>query len=252
MLNYPNGPTVVSWYQFDVTGGNFPATPVQQQDWSNGNDGLWRWMPSIAVDRKRQTRSLVIPLPARQSSLRFATPDVSPVTRQVTLRKEKASCGRESDPRLAARAGVIIPGQKSIPPTAWTSGISTNMPKMATGTRASASSTSGGAEPRRQLQGVHQHQGRAPLRLRGPSASCNRSKAGIANQFVNCRKARKLRARCLQRVDKRSSPPREGPAHRMPVRACARSRRERRADAGGARSSRCGWRDSAPFSPIWE
>src|SRR5207249_10015358 len=49
MLNFPNGPTVVSWYQFDVTGGNFPATPVQQQDWSNGNDGLWRWMPSIAV-----------------------------------------------------------------------------------------------------------------------------------------------------------------------------------------------------------
>ena len=28
----------------------FPATPVQQQSWTNGNDGLWRWMPSIAVD----------------------------------------------------------------------------------------------------------------------------------------------------------------------------------------------------------
>ena len=25
MLNYPNGPTAVNWYQFDVTGGNFPA-----------------------------------------------------------------------------------------------------------------------------------------------------------------------------------------------------------------------------------
>src|SRR5437667_4171296 len=50
ILNYPNGPTVVSWYQFDVTGGVFPATPVQQQAWSNGNDGLWRFMPSIAVD----------------------------------------------------------------------------------------------------------------------------------------------------------------------------------------------------------
>jgi hypothetical protein len=24
---------------------------VQQQDWTNGNDGLWRWMPSIAVDQ---------------------------------------------------------------------------------------------------------------------------------------------------------------------------------------------------------
>jgi len=55
MLNFPNGPTVVTWYQFDVTGGNFPATPVQQQDWSNGNDGLWRWMPSIAVDQSGNT-----------------------------------------------------------------------------------------------------------------------------------------------------------------------------------------------------
>src|SRR5437667_7434447 len=26
LLNYPNGPTAVRWYQFDVTGGNFPAT----------------------------------------------------------------------------------------------------------------------------------------------------------------------------------------------------------------------------------
>src|SRR5205814_3819966 len=51
LLNYPNGPTAVRWYQFDVTGGNFPATPVQQQSWNNGNDGLWRWMPSIAVDQ---------------------------------------------------------------------------------------------------------------------------------------------------------------------------------------------------------
>jgi len=50
ILSYPNGPTGIRWYQFDVTGGTFPATPVQQQDWTNGNDGLWRWMPSIAVD----------------------------------------------------------------------------------------------------------------------------------------------------------------------------------------------------------
>ena len=55
MLNYPNGPTVVTWYQFDITGGVIPATPVQQQDWSNGNDGLWRWMPSIAVDQNGNT-----------------------------------------------------------------------------------------------------------------------------------------------------------------------------------------------------
>ena len=54
-LNYPNGPIAVRWYQFDVTGGNFPANAVQQQDWSNGNDGLWRWMPSIAVDQSGNT-----------------------------------------------------------------------------------------------------------------------------------------------------------------------------------------------------
>ena len=55
ILNYPNGPTAVRWYQFDVTGGNFPATPAQQQDWTNGNDGLWRWLPSIAVDQNGNT-----------------------------------------------------------------------------------------------------------------------------------------------------------------------------------------------------
>ena len=43
-------PTGVRWYQFDVTGGNFPATPVQQQTWTNAGDGLYRFMPSISVD----------------------------------------------------------------------------------------------------------------------------------------------------------------------------------------------------------
>jgi hypothetical protein len=43
-------PTGIRWYQFDVTGGTFPATPVQQQTWTNNNDGLFRFMPSIAVD----------------------------------------------------------------------------------------------------------------------------------------------------------------------------------------------------------
>ena len=49
------GPTGVRWYQFDVTGGTFPATPVQQQTWTNTTDGLWRWMPSIAVDQNGNT-----------------------------------------------------------------------------------------------------------------------------------------------------------------------------------------------------
>lgn len=55
LLNYPAGPTAIRWYQIDVSGGNFQPTPVQQQDWSNGNDGLWRWMPSIAVDQNGNT-----------------------------------------------------------------------------------------------------------------------------------------------------------------------------------------------------
>jgi hypothetical protein len=42
--------TGVRWYQFNVTGGTFPSTPVQQQTWTNGSDGLYRFMPSIAVD----------------------------------------------------------------------------------------------------------------------------------------------------------------------------------------------------------
>jgi hypothetical protein len=49
------GPTGVRWYQFDVTGGNFPATPVQQQTWTNNDDGFWRWMPSIGVDQSGNT-----------------------------------------------------------------------------------------------------------------------------------------------------------------------------------------------------
>jgi hypothetical protein len=44
------GPTAIRWYQFNVTGGTIPATPVQQQTFNNGGDGLWRFMPSIAVD----------------------------------------------------------------------------------------------------------------------------------------------------------------------------------------------------------
>ena len=55
ILNFPSGPTIIRWYQFNVTGGTFPATAAQQQDWSNGNDGLWRFMPSIAVDQNGNT-----------------------------------------------------------------------------------------------------------------------------------------------------------------------------------------------------
>src|SRR5437660_7532451 len=55
VLNFPSGPTGVRWYQFSVTGGTFPATPAQQETWTNSNDGLWRFMPSIAVDQNGNT-----------------------------------------------------------------------------------------------------------------------------------------------------------------------------------------------------
>ena len=48
-------PTGIRWYQFDVTGGTFPATPVQQQTWTNNDDGLYRFMSSIAVDNSGNT-----------------------------------------------------------------------------------------------------------------------------------------------------------------------------------------------------
>jgi Kelch motif len=48
-------PTGIRWYQFDVTGGTFPATPVQQQTWTNNDDGLYRFMSSIAVDNAGNT-----------------------------------------------------------------------------------------------------------------------------------------------------------------------------------------------------
>lgn len=46
------GPTAIRWYQFNVTGGTIPATPTQQETFNNSNDGVWRFMPSINVDRQ--------------------------------------------------------------------------------------------------------------------------------------------------------------------------------------------------------
>ena len=45
------GPTGIQWAQLNVTGGTIVASPVQQQIFTNGGDGLYRWVPSIAVDR---------------------------------------------------------------------------------------------------------------------------------------------------------------------------------------------------------
>ena len=55
MVNFPAGPSAIRWYQFNVTGGTFPATPAQQQTFSNGGDGVWRFMPSVAVDASGNT-----------------------------------------------------------------------------------------------------------------------------------------------------------------------------------------------------
>lgn len=46
------GPTGIRWYQFNMTGNTIPATPAQQQTFTNGGDGLWRAMPSLNVDRQ--------------------------------------------------------------------------------------------------------------------------------------------------------------------------------------------------------
>ena len=95
------GPTGVRWYQFDVTGGNFPATPVQQQTWTNNDDGLWRWMPSIAVDQSGNT-AIGYSTSSHQHvpSIRYA--GRLQLTRQVTSAKGKPPCsmgGNETDTR---------------------------------------------------------------------------------------------------------------------------------------------------------
>jgi Bacterial Ig-like domain (group 3) len=45
-----SSPTGLQWAQLNVTGKTITTTPVQQQIFTNGNDGLWRWIPSLAVD----------------------------------------------------------------------------------------------------------------------------------------------------------------------------------------------------------
>ena len=44
-------PTGIQWAQIDVSGGTVKTTPVQQQTFNNGNDGLNRFMGSLAVDK---------------------------------------------------------------------------------------------------------------------------------------------------------------------------------------------------------
>jgi hypothetical protein len=44
-------PAGIQWAQLDVTGGTVSTTPVQQQLYPSTNDGLHRWMGSLAVDK---------------------------------------------------------------------------------------------------------------------------------------------------------------------------------------------------------
>jgi uncharacterized repeat protein (TIGR01451 family) len=46
-----SGATGIQWAQIDVTGGTISTTPVQQQKYAPA-DALYRWMPSLAVDRQ--------------------------------------------------------------------------------------------------------------------------------------------------------------------------------------------------------
>ena len=48
----PTAPTAIQWAQINVTGGTTNTTPVQEQMFTNGGDGLYRWMPSIAADHQ--------------------------------------------------------------------------------------------------------------------------------------------------------------------------------------------------------
>src|SRR2546423_7656616 len=103
ILNYPNGPTAVSWYQFDVTGGTFPAAAAQQQEWTNGGDGLWRFMPSIAVDQNGN------------AAIGYATSSAS-------IHPGIRYAGRlETDPPndLGQGEAVLIDGPASQPSTRW-------------------------------------------------------------------------------------------------------------------------------------
>jgi hypothetical protein len=46
-------PNSIQWAQINVTGGTINTTPVQQQIYGNlSSDGLYRWIPSLAVDRQ--------------------------------------------------------------------------------------------------------------------------------------------------------------------------------------------------------
>src|SRR5262249_18712724 len=47
----PSSPAGIQWAQLNVTGGTVSTTPVQEELYPSANDGLYRWMGSLAVDQ---------------------------------------------------------------------------------------------------------------------------------------------------------------------------------------------------------
>ncbi|HTP08944.1 MAG TPA: Ig-like domain-containing protein [Anaerolineae bacterium] len=71
-------PTGIQWAQINVTSGTINTTPVQQQIFNNGADGLNRFMGSLAVD---QQGNVALGYSASSSSV---APDIRYVGRLVT------------------------------------------------------------------------------------------------------------------------------------------------------------------------
>jgi hypothetical protein len=45
-----SSPTGIQWAQIGVASGTVNPTRLQEQIFTNGDDGIWRWVPSLAVD----------------------------------------------------------------------------------------------------------------------------------------------------------------------------------------------------------
>ena len=80
---------------------------LSSKTWTNGNDGLWRFMPSIAVDQRRKHGYWLCHVQHRPRSLLFVTPGVSSVTRRVTSRKGK----RTVFAALGSQTGTVTLGR---------------------------------------------------------------------------------------------------------------------------------------------
>ena len=109
-LHRANGCSVVS---IRCDGRQFPATPVQQQTWSNGGDGLYRFMPSIAVENGNM--AIGYSVSSTPSSRAFVMPGVLPVIRQVNGPGEATMFDGPAKPAVSLGRLQLPP---SIPPIA--------------------------------------------------------------------------------------------------------------------------------------